>query len=1009
MTTRTHSLRLIVAILATMAAAPAQSAGNGLFESGLIVPWTGQLDDIVAVDLDGDGLDDVIATSPLSGTVVIFRQTAPATFSTTSHPTISIPSALLVEDVDADGHLDVVVGGTGAVEVLVGDGTGSLQSPVLLSTTFLHNDFLVSADLQADGRPEILVMGEGGIISIANDATGFGLSTVVANGHHLGLAAGDINNDGNIDVARITSTTPGRFQLHLGDGTGALLPPSMFLGNPFDLPSNPLTNIAIADINGDSFDDIILTGALVHVLLGGVGSPSSGMTLTADRPFAGAPLLIDLDGDSDLDLLSRSAGGSLGVVNSLIGDGAGGFTTGFAIASSLDLEAVRSPRRLTVGHFNGDGVLDVVVADEGLEILFGGGQGRFGPLLATPHDLVFGNNAAAGDFDGDGHEDVAIQDFATTAVLFGDGTGGFDQEVLAATVLRNQVLAADFNGDGFDDLLLPCGIHDHPGHLIYYGDQNRNFTLAVTGANEDFEHVALADFNNDGMLDMFGSVQYFEVRVYEGLGGGNFGPGQGNLVPTTSGDKFVTSDDINRDGNADLIVVRDDFIDVAWGRGDLTFEPAVSFSTAIANPFRPSLGDFDGDGLIDLTCSSSVGLFVSRGTEGGGFGIPEITSPLVFGEIAVADFDHDGRDEIAVTGSQGTRIVEYDATGTLAIADSIQVGRAYPLAVDLIKGDGVPELAVGDSHELYTFRLPSQVAGTLEDFSLLTSVDMGAFDEQAVKSAFAAEPFSVQMSSPGGTFVGANSAMVMQLLLTGQTPTPEAAVGFPEIRIDPFAPLAPFELIAGPLPAPGVTVTGLVPPFADGVSAFFQSYAISTAAANSFFAATAMTEVRFKAPRPPGILSLTPLRAIAGTTITVRGQGFDLGAVLTVDGLPVGMTNLTSTGFEFVVPATVCDADVVVTNPDGQDVSAKLNPSHRITQVSPDPLSVTGGEFVRVEGSGLDSVTSAMVGSTTVTITSQTPCGTFLFFNSPPGTAGTVMLTLTSFTGCSVTFPLTYN
>jgi hypothetical protein len=155
-----------------------------------------------------------------------------------------------------------------------------------------------------------------------------------------------------------------------------------------------------------------------------------------------------------------------------------------------------------VGDFNGDGKLDLAVANaySGLYILLGDGTGNFKPVAYPPagYGLV-----TAGDFNGDGKLDLAVPDLSNNAVsiLLGDGTGNFTPAFSPPTgVYPYSVVAGDFNGDGTLDLAI-ANLSNSVSILL--GDGSGSFTLAsspVTGAYP--ESVVAGDFNGDGRLDV---------------------------------------------------------------------------------------------------------------------------------------------------------------------------------------------------------------------------------------------------------------------------------------------------------------------------------------------------------------------------------------------------------------------------------------------------------------------------------------------------------------------------
>jgi hypothetical protein len=182
------------------------------------------------------------------------------------------------------------------------------------------------------------------------------------------------------------------------------------------------------------------------------------------------------------------------------------------------------PQALTVGDFNGDGLLDLAATDiaatvnvGNVTILLGTGGGSFGApttfaVEVTPLSL------AVADFNGDGHLDLAVVnrdgpgpgvDPGTVSILLGIGDGSFlPQTVFTVGSEPQSVAVADFNGDGHPDLAVSNS--DDRTVSVLLGTGTGSFgpqsTLAA-GPGFDVveggtEAVAVGDFNGDGRPDL---------------------------------------------------------------------------------------------------------------------------------------------------------------------------------------------------------------------------------------------------------------------------------------------------------------------------------------------------------------------------------------------------------------------------------------------------------------------------------------------------------------------------
>ncbi|MDD5543214.1 MAG: VCBS repeat-containing protein [Acidobacteriia bacterium] len=216
----------------------------------------------------------------------------------------------------------------------------------------------------------------------------------------VGVYYGDLNGDGNKDIA-VLNQTSGNIAVFLGTGGGSFGPPSSI-----PVGQNP-TALVLGDFNGDGKKDFAVT--------------------------------------------VPPASGSSGSVKILLGNGNGTF------GSPSSFPVGPNPMGLTVGDFNGDGKLDIAVADAtsgNISILLGKGDGTFQPAV----NFVAGTRPVAlvaGDFNNDGKLDLAVANSSSNNVslLYGNGDGTF-QSPINFNVGTNPVsiAAADLNGDGRLDI-----------------------------------------------------------------------------------------------------------------------------------------------------------------------------------------------------------------------------------------------------------------------------------------------------------------------------------------------------------------------------------------------------------------------------------------------------------------------------------------------------------------------------------------------------------------------------
>jgi hypothetical protein len=144
----------------------------------------------------------------------------------------------------------------------------------------------------------------------------------------------------------------------------------------------------------------------------------------------------------------------------------------FTFAAQVEFDAARSflvptsPRDVAAADFDEDGARDIAIAlgevgEESLCILFGDGTGGFEEPTLHFTDGERGSAIFARDLDGDGHADVVVahETDGTVAVLLGDGAGGFSAPATYPLVygrFPKQFVPGDFNEDSILDLALAC-------------------------------------------------------------------------------------------------------------------------------------------------------------------------------------------------------------------------------------------------------------------------------------------------------------------------------------------------------------------------------------------------------------------------------------------------------------------------------------------------------------------------------------------------------------------------
>lgn len=353
------------------------------------------------------------------------------------------------------------------------------------------------------------------------------------------------------------------------------------------------------------------------------------------------------------------------------------------------------PTAVAVGDFNGDGKLDLavanydpaVLANNTVSVLLGNGDGTFG----SPVSYVTGLGAlsvSVGDFNGDGKLDLAVAnerngDFS---VLLGNGDGTFQTPVSYTTVygLPQMVAVADFNGDGKLDLATADSGSNFVSVLLGNGDGTFQPAAAYVAGSSTFSgpgSIAVGDFNGDGKLDLaVAIVGDNDVAILLGNGNGTFQLPVSYAVDTHP--FWVTAADFNGDGKLDLAVANfgilnssNGSVSVLLGNGDGTFQPAVNYGAGI-HPLRITAGDINGDGVLDLAIGNDSEVSVLLGNGDGTFqtAVNYATDANAQG-VAFGDFANDGKADLAVAnynvGGTGSLSVLLQTTPLTITANNV--------------------------------------------------------------------------------------------------------------------------------------------------------------------------------------------------------------------------------------------------------------------------------------------------------------------------------------------------
>jgi len=595
---------------------------------------------VTSGDLDGEGSKDLFVVNTGSATVSVLLNKGDGCFGNASQvPVGVIPRVGKLGEFNDDGNLDAVVTNLASKDmtVLLGDGQGGFFEKLPIEVGDNPHS-IVAADFDGDQVDDVVVAhfletAPAGDVSLYR---GLGKGTLddpvfadpVDTRLPIGfkpvlLGAGDLDRDGDLDLA-VQSQADAIFVLdNLGNGNFKVLPAGETQGANAGAFSSGF--FVVEDFDGDTHLDLISPlerlgnkGIRIHRGLGAAAFEPRDFFLTGSVTGVA---LADFDEDTLMDVVGAMAGAP--ALTFVRGKAPGRLVTRTVVPLEVH------PLQVAAVDANRDGAADLAALSTGaLNFAFSDSAGDFEPPTEHEFESSAFQDMTAADFDGDGHQELALSDLAGGEVLLVTfdmsgavtNTTGLSVSDLPGN-LPGKVVAADFDGDGFLDVavtnqgLSTVTVLLRPGKREEPDANELRIEIEVGSAQTAID---AADVDLDGAQDVAVATRD-GIRI-------RFGDGKGEFPASHDIDDFQRSPalrvaDLDGSGTSDLLVVFQRKVVILYG------------VVATENPLREEIDldedisalevrDADGDGRLDILATAPGGLIVLPGLPAGGFEEP---------------------------------------------------------------------------------------------------------------------------------------------------------------------------------------------------------------------------------------------------------------------------------------------------------------------------------------------------------------------------------------------------
>ena len=648
-----------------------------------------------------------------------------------------------------------------------------------------------------------------------------------------------------------------------------------------------------------------------------------------------------------------------------------------AFATRTDIPTGSGPQFICNADLDGDGKSDIIVAngDSNTVTIYHNNSTPGSVSFSEVASFTMGTNGypigvAAGDLDGDGKPDLVISNYYTQTLTIyrnASSSGSIVMDSALSLPSGSYVLGAtiaDLNGDGKPEVIAAAqnsnliAVYTNSSTVGHISFSNETPVLAPSGGSPF--RVIVADFDGDGKPDLAAANSYAgTVSVYLNKSA------TGGTISFATDVDFLTGDfpegiaagDLDGDGKPDLVVANNTDNTISLLRntstpGNLSFAPQLTVNSGYA-AYDIAIGDFDGDGKPDIAVDDQYNNSISihrnistPGTIAVSANVDYTTGNIPY-SITTADFDGDGKPDIATCndGDNTFTVLRNKGSNETAItAFTPTVGnRGTIVTITGVNLTGVSSVSFGDSAATsFTF---------VNSTTVTAVVGGGATGPVSLVAAAGGASLSgfIYGSAPViGNFIPDSAQQGTLVTITGTGFTGTSSVQFGGTPAQSFTVLNDSTITAtvGVGSSGNLTVTN----------------GIGTASVGGF--------IYIYTSLPPVVLSsFSPDSAGPGTNITITGHYLSGITGVTFGGTPAQSFRIFN---DSVVYATVGAGSTGSVAVSGNNGSASMTGFYYIAPPPPptivltgfSPASGTSGTTVSIHGSKLTAVQTVKFGGT---------------------------------------------